>query len=236
MKHIHRLTCVLAAIIVLMLFSTTVLPGLRTTVQAETIGISKKTLTLKVGKTNTLQITETDKNVIWKSSDKAVATVNKKGKVTAKKAGQATVTAVIGNKKFTCNVTVKAYTYKVEESSFEYKGKKIYGMTVIPDGIKGRMPIVINSHGFNSNYQGSLIISQMLAEMGIASYCFDYCGGSMTSKSDGAMTDMSIVTEENDLNAVIDYVKTLDFVDTDNLFLLGTSQGGCVSVLRQQIV
>ena len=71
----------------------------------------------------------------------------------------------------------------------------------------------------------------MLAQMGIASYCFDFCGGSGVSKSDGAMTDMSIVTEEEDLNAVIDYVKTLDFVDCANLFLAGTSQGGCVSGL-----
>lgn len=39
------------------------------------------------------------------------------------------------------------------------------------------------------------------------------------------------MTEVADLNAVVDMIKTLDFVDTDNIFLLGRSQGGFVSAL-----
>ena len=231
MKSLKKITRIIALSLLLTVFSTTVVPCLNTTVQAATISISKKTLSLKIGKTYPLKVTGTKKDITWKSSDKTVASVSKKGKVTAQKAGQAKITATVGNKKFTCTVTVKAYTYKVKESSFEYDGKKIYGMTVIPEGIDGKIPTVINSHGFNSNYQSSLVASQMLAEMGYASYCFDFCGGSEVSKSDGAMTDMSILTEKDDLNAIIDYVKTLKFVDTDNLFLAGASQGGCVSGL-----
>jgi dienelactone hydrolase len=42
---------------------------------------------------------------------------------------------------------------------------------------------------------------------------------------------MSVMTEVADLNAVIDSLTRLDFVDTDNLFLMGESQGGLVCAL-----
>lgn len=45
-------------------------------------------------------------SVTWKTSNKKVATVNTKGKVTGKGPGTATITAVNGKKKYTCQVTV----------------------------------------------------------------------------------------------------------------------------------
>jgi len=38
-------------------------------------------------------------------------------------------------------------------------------------------------------------------------------------------------TEQADLEAVLEMVQELEFVDSDNIFLLGTSQGGAVSAL-----
>lgn len=42
---------------------------------------------------------------------------------------------------------------------------------------------------------------------------------------------MSIFTEQADLEAVIRMVQELTFVDEENLFLMGTSQGGAVSAI-----
>jgi pimeloyl-ACP methyl ester carboxylesterase len=42
---------------------------------------------------------------------------------------------------------------------------------------------------------------------------------------------MSVFTEKSDLEAVIEMIKGLDFVDNNNLFLLGSSQGGMVSAM-----
>lgn len=43
------------------------------------------------------------------------------------------------------------------------------------------------------------------------------------------MLEMSIMTEKEELLAVIDYIKELDVVDAENLYLFGESQGGMVS-------
>ena len=74
---------------------------------AASIKISKKKLTLTVGKSHTLKIKGTKKKVTWKSSSKKIATVSKKGKVKAKKVGTATITAKVKSKTFHCKVTVK---------------------------------------------------------------------------------------------------------------------------------
>lgn len=71
--------------------------------------LNKTKVTLTVGKSVTLKLNHAPKGkaVTWSSSKKAVATVSKKGKVTAKKAGNATITAKVSQKKYTCKVTVK---------------------------------------------------------------------------------------------------------------------------------
>ena len=70
-----------------------------------------------------------------------------------------------------------------------------------------------------------------LASHGYVVYCFDFCGGSPQSQSSGSTLEMSLFSEQADLEAVISMVQALDYVDSDNLFLLGTSQGGAVSAI-----
>ena len=67
--------------------------------------------------------------------------------------------------------------------------------------------------------------------MGFAMCCYDFCGGSSYSRSDGATTEMSIFTEQADLEAVLEAVRSLDYIDADNIFLIGASQGGAVSAM-----
>lgn len=62
-------------------------------------------------------------------------------------------------------------------------------------------------------------------------YVFDFCGGSLKSQSDGSMTDMSVLTEVEDLETVFNTIINLPIVDKSNIFLIGESQGGVVSAL-----
>ncbi|MBU5482309.1 Ig-like domain-containing protein [Blautia sp. MSJ-19] len=70
--------------------------------------INKSKVTLIKGQSLQLKVNGNSKKVKWSSSQKGVATVTGKGKVTAKNAGTAVITAKVGNKKYTCKVTVEA--------------------------------------------------------------------------------------------------------------------------------
>ena len=122
------------------------------------------------------------------------------------------------------------YKTKTNVITIEANGRKIYGEILLPEGREGPLPTVICSHGYGSSYSLCKSIAGLpLASQGYAAVCCDFCGGSKRTKSDLTMMDMSIMTEKEDLLAIIDYVKQQDFADRDNLFLLGESQGGCVS-------
>ena len=52
--------------------------------------------------------------------------------------------------------------------------------------------------------------AKAMAEMGYVSYCFDFCGGCVIKgKSDGSTTEMSVLTEVKDLEAVIRYAQSI---------------------------
>lgn len=106
----------------------------------------------------------------------------------------------------------------------------IRGTEYRPEG--ENLPIAIVSHGFMAFQDTVRQYAKALAEMGYAAYCFDFCGGSVIKgKSDGKTTEMSVLTEVKDLEAVIDYVKSLPYTDSEEIVLMGCSQGGFVSAL-----
>ncbi len=109
--------------------------------------------------------------------------------------------------------------------------KELYGIACVPVDASDTLPTVIFSHGFGGNVEHTEDKARYLAENGIASYRFDFYGGSKESQSGGEMTEMSIFTEKSELEAVLAMVQTLDFVDTENIYLFGESQGGAVSAI-----
>ena len=94
------------------------------------------------------------------------------------------------------------------------------------------LPVAIVCHGFMAWQDTVRHYAKELARMGYCAYCFDFCGGSVMKKgkSDGATTDMSVLTEVQDLEAVIEYVQSLPYTGKE-LLLMGCSQGGFVSAL-----
>lgn len=119
------------------------------------------------------------------------------------------------------------------ENRFECKRNQltIRGTEYKPEGEK--LPAVIISHGFTGNSTQVITECRTFASWGYAAYAFDFCGGCAdgTGKSDGSSLDMTIDSECADLTAVIEYVRTLPFIDGDRITLMGYSQGGFVSAL-----
>ena len=121
----------------------------------------------------------------------------------------------------------------ISENTFSCnrEGLTIQGTEYRPAG--SRLPAAIVSHGFMANQDTVRHYARHLAEIGYAACCFDFNGGSvMGSKSTGKTTDMSVLTEVMDLEAVIDHVLQFPYVDGDKgVILMGCSQGGFVSAL-----
>ncbi len=108
-------------------------------------------------------------------------------------------------------------------------GKKIAGKAFVPEKGCQSYPTVIFSHGFNGTYKNLQDHGHGFAEAGIACIFFDFCGGGVESLSDGTLQEMTVLTEIEDLECVIDAVSEFDYVDADKLFLQGESMGGFVS-------
>ena len=81
------------------------------------------------------------------------------------------------------------------------KNQKIYGEAFIPNST-GKFPLIIFSHGYG--YNSSFIDSKRLASNGISVYQFDFCGGSNYSRSEGKSTEMTVLTEADDLESVLE--------------------------------
>lgn len=111
----------------------------------------------------------------------------------------------------------------------------IYGQFYYPADFDENQtyPVVIMRHGIGSTSQMMERAKwpEKAAQDGYVVYTFDFCGGSQNGNSDMDFMDMTVMTEKSDLSAVMDFVKSKDYVDQDHLFLLGQSQGGLVSAL-----
>ena len=128
-------------------------------------------------------------------------------------------------------ITRKEPTYTSEELKIENGATTIYGRVYTPKG-EGKHPLIIMCHGYNGRHTDFAKESLYYAENGYMAYAFDFCGGSVNSKSTGRKTtEMTIFTEKEDLLAVYNYFAKQENVDTDKIFLFGGSQGGLVTAL-----
>jgi dipeptidyl aminopeptidase/acylaminoacyl peptidase len=109
--------------------------------------------------------------------------------------------------------------------------RQIYGVLNRPLQAEGRMPIAIVSHGFNGTHHFAQDYFSPLAEQGWMTYAFDFPCGSVNSRSDSNTMNMSILDEQSDLRAIVNYFRRQPYVDPDRIMLIGESQGGLVSAL-----
>ena len=109
-------------------------------------------------------------------------------------------------------------------------GLTLRGMLHVPDGASQKVPMVCIFHGFTGNKMEPHFIfvklSRMLEANGIASVRFDFAG---SGESDGDFVNMTISKELLDAKNILDYAKSLDFVDKSSIGVVGLSMGGAVS-------
>ena len=125
--------------------------------------------------------------------------------------------------------------YEMREIACVSAGNRLYGEAFIPRSA-GKHPAVILSHGYGASHTGFYPMVDTLAKLGYVCYCYDFAGGSRSGRSEGRTEDMSIFTERQNLLDVIEMVRGWDCVDAESVFLLGESQGGCVSAITAPYV
>ncbi|MCM1027503.1 MAG: lysophospholipase [Roseburia sp.] len=121
---------------------------------------------------------------------------------------------------------------KVHQFTVVHHNRKVFATAWLPE--KESCPLVLFSHGFNGTGDDFKAPAEILAKEGIAAVTYDFCGGSLASRSDLKTTEMTVFTEKEDLLAVLDSVKTWPGVDVDRIFLFGASMGGLISALAAE--
>lgn len=118
----------------------------------------------------------------------------------------------------------------IKDLAYNFNGENIRGKLYLPDK-DDKQAIVLLSHGLSLDYTLMIPYAEKLYKNGIASFAYDFRGGGYDCHSDGEISDMTIHSEMEDLNFVIDSIKEEDYVDCDKIYLAGHSQGGLVSSL-----
>ena len=128
-------------------------------------------------------------------------------------------------------------TYTVKEYDFDSNGKDIYARAFVPD-VEGRVPLVIFSHGLGANAWHEEEVQKTLAKAGIAVFSFEFAGGSSSAApmSEGLTTEMSVLTEVQNLKDAIRIASGLEYADPQKIYLMGSSQGGLVTALTAEEV
>ena len=128
-------------------------------------------------------------------------------------------------------------TYTVKEYDFDSNGKDIYARAFVPDA-SGRVPLVIFSHGLGANVEHEEEVQKTLAKAGIAVFSLEFAGGSSSSSpmSEGLTTDMSVLTEVQNLKDAIRIASGMEYTDPQKIYLMGSSQGGLVTALTAEEV
>lgn len=110
------------------------------------------------------------------------------------------------------------------------RGQALRGVLHTPNGCEGKLPFVVLFHGFCDDRDEinfvHVELSRRLAEAGIASARFDFAG---SGESDGNFQDMTISGEVADGLDILDWARSLDFVDPARVAIHGLSMGGCVA-------
>ena len=109
-------------------------------------------------------------------------------------------------------------TYTVKEYDFESNGKNLYARAFVPD-VEGRVPLVIFSHGLGANVEHEEEVQKTLAKAGIAVFSLEFAGGSSSSApmSEGLTTEMSVLTEVQNLKDAIRIASGMEYVDPQKI-------------------
>ncbi len=108
------------------------------------------------------------------------------------------------------------------------QGEKLAGIETTPDTVKGKLPTVVLVHGFGvTKHEGGMFdtLAERLAEVGIASYRFDFAG---RGESEGDYSQITLTKLALDLAKILDFVKNRNNVDKKRIGIFAQSLGTSV--------
>ena len=123
------------------------------------------------------------------------------------------------------------YAVKTRDYTIRKGDALIFGKLYEPEA-EGIFPLVVIGHGYNGSWQDWTQECQYFAEHGIAAFAYDFCGGSTHSQSSGLTTDMTVLTERDDVIAVFHAFRQME--QFAPIFLMGGSQGGFATALAAE--
>ena len=97
---------------------------------------------------------------------------------------------------------------KTEELWITNNGRKLYGVLSRPDSSEEKQPLAIIAHGFNGTHDFGKNYFEPLNLLGYQCFTFDFACGSVNSRSDNNTMNMSILDEQSDLEAIINYFRS----------------------------
>lgn len=109
-------------------------------------------------------------------------------------------------------------------------GESLVGLETRHGGDKDKYATVILVHGFGATKEEDGMfddIANILAESGILVYRFDFSG---RGESDGDYANTSLTKQSDDLQSILDFVKSQSLVDTSRIGILGQSFGTPTSI------
>ena len=117
--------------------------------------------------------------------------------------------------------------YQETAFTLDYNGIEIAATLNMPES-DDLPPLVLMCHGFNGSQNHYNQYAEVYASNGIASIRFDFPAN---GKSGGESTEISLLTEKEVLNFMLDYAEKLEGIDADRIYLSGQSMGGMVATL-----
>ena len=126
-------------------------------------------------------------------------------------------------------------SYRILEYTCRSGGNLLWGQVYVPEA-PGPHPALVLSHGYNVNHRHFQRLAEYFAGQGYVCSCFDFAGGSVNSRSEGDSLKMSVFSERENLQDILDAVREWNFVDPARVFLLGESLGGSVTAITAPYV
>lgn len=92
-------------------------------------------------------------------------------------------------------------------------------------------PSIIISHEFGLSMHSTARYAKKLYPSGYHVFIYDFPGSGAGRSKGRDSTEMSVLSEVDDLDMVFQYVKSRPYTDPQHIILIGASQGGLVSAL-----
>ena len=119
------------------------------------------------------------------------------------------------------------FSYAETALTLDYNGIELAATLAMPDAEEA-VPIIIMCHGYTGSQSHFSSYAEVFATNGIASIRFDFPAH---GKSGGESTEISLLTEKAAAEFMLEYAKTVEGIDLNQINMCGQSMGGLVATL-----